>query len=144
MPEISAEELEQFNKFKAMGTPDEVENALNERNTLARQTLVSQVAQVSGFEPVVLDKLVDGLELKVEGDKAFVGDKPIDEYANENWSAFLPALKAANSGGSTKQQTVPFVRQPVKAVEQTAASAVAKENVDYIKRTYGPPTGQVH
>lgn len=132
MPEISQEDLELFNKFKELGDPDAVAAALAERQTMARSQVISEAAGLVGFKPSVLAKVSEGVEIEVKDGVAMVGEKTLEDYANENWTDFLPALK---SEGQQQQNGVPFVRQPVKPVTKPANSTQAETRA-YLKRTY--------
>lgn len=131
MPEITQEELEQFNRYKELGEPDAIAQGFREREELARTATVNRVSEITGYKPSVLTTLTKDLQLKVEGDKAFVGDKPIDEYAKEHWADFMDSLKPSST-------TVPFVKQPSRSSAQTS-SGLSQSTRDYIRNTYGQP-----
>lgn len=129
MPEITQEELEQFNRYKELGAVDEVSNGLNERQTMARERVVNEAAGIVGFKTSVLTKLSDGVDLQIKEGVPMIGDVKLEDYAKENWADFLPSLKA--EGGSA----VPFVRQPSKATQPTNNSNQVVSS--FLKRTYG-------
>ena len=129
MPEITQEELELLNKYKELGEPEAITTALSERDNLFRQATVGEASIASGYKLSVLEKLTNGLELTMKDGQAFVGEQPIEEYANENWQDFLPALKSEED-----KKTVKFVSQNKSAVKPTNQfKGVASR---YIKNTY--------
>lgn len=133
MPEISETDLELFNKYKEIGEPDAIATELNAKADLERSNTLKEVASLSGYKESVLSKLADGLELKVEDGKAFVGDKPIEEYANENWEDFIPSLKEEKVNG------VNFVRQ---ASKSSAVNKLDSNVNSYLLSIYGKSSNE--
>jgi len=129
MPEITQEELDLLNQYKGLGTPEEITGEMEEKQQLAHTSLVVDAASAYGFKFSVLERLVNGLDLKMVDGKAFIGDKPIEDYANENWQDFLPSLKREEDNKRIK-----FVQQS-RAVDQPKPQFkdVASR---YIKSTY--------
>jgi len=129
MPEITQEELDLLTRYKELGTVEELNGELEEKQQMARTTLLVDAAQASGYKYSVLERLTNGLELSMNEGKAFIGDKPIEEYANENWQDFLPSL--------TREETdkkVKFVSQSKAATKPVNQSKNVVSR--YIKNTY--------
>jgi hypothetical protein len=129
MPEITQEELDLLTRYKELGTPDEITGEIEEKQQMAHTTMVVEAAAASGFKFSVLDRLTQGLDLKMQDGKAFIGDKPIEDYANENWQDFLPSLKQEE--GDKKVKFVSQSRAATKPANQFKNVAV-----NYIKNTY--------
>lgn len=124
---LSGDDAKAWVTYKALGKPEEVKQAIDERTQLQgklqgmeRDTTLRSVAETVGYKASVLSNLdrmakaegkalafelrdtqVDGKPVKVayvkDGDKDF----PLTEYANTNWADFLPALAAASTGSAT-------------------------------------------
>ncbi len=129
MPEITQEELDLLTRYKTLGTPEEITGEIEEKQQMARTSLLVEAASASGYKFSVLERLTDGLDLKMQDGKAFVGDKPIEDYANENWQDFLPSLKQEE--GDKKVKFVQQSRAVTKPANQFKNIAS-----DYIKSTY--------
>lgn len=130
MPEITEEELEKFNKYKELGEVDTISQELQAKQQLEYESVLSEVADLSGFKPSVLSKLGEGLTFEVREGKAYVGDKTVEEYAQENWADFLPSLKAEE-----QKNGVNFVKQPSKSLPNK--SDVLTPTISYLKNIYG-------
>lgn len=130
MPEITQEELDSFNKYKELGEVDAIASELSEKQTLERSNVVSQVAELTGFKTSVLSKLASDIEFEVKDGKAYVGDKTVEEYADENWADFLPSLKE-----EVKSNGVNFVRQASKPSENRQKISANVTNM--LKSIYG-------
>jgi hypothetical protein len=130
MPEISEQEHELFNTYRALGEPEQIQALLQERENLRTQTLINDAAQATGFKPSVLAKLVDGLEVKVDNGKAYVGDVPMEDYANEHWTDFLPSLKSESTSNG-----LPFVKQPT--IPNNGKVDRNREVTNYLSALYG-------
>ncbi len=128
MPEITQEELDLLNKYKEIGEPETITDMLANGQSLARAATVGEVAIATGYKWSVLETLTNGLDLKMKDGQGFVGDVPIEDYANEHWQDFLPALK------SEDKKKVAFISQH-KSVTKPA-SQFGNFAADYIKRTY--------
>ena len=130
MPEITQEELDLLNKYKELGEPEAITNQLAEGQSLARKVSATEASFACGYKLSVLEKLTEGLDLQIKDDQAFIGDVPIEEYANEHWQDFLPALKNEDN-----KKKVAFI--PQSKAKTTPASPFGKSFAsDYIKRTY--------
>lgn len=131
---LSADEATAWQAYKALGTHEEVKTAIEQRtqlqgqlDALQREAALRDAAAAAGYKFSVLqdrDKVarIDGKELsyavkEVEKDGtksrvAFVKDgdteKPLTEYAQEQWGEFLPSLQAQ---GSQQQNGTPFPSQ---------------------------------
>ena len=57
-----------------------------------KQQLIRDAAAVGQASPVVLEKLISDEEIKTEGEKVLVGEKPLKEWAEANHPAFMAAL----------------------------------------------------
>ncbi len=129
MPEITEEELKQFNDYKELGSLEAINAELSAKANLERENTLNEVAQVTGYKPNVLAKLSEGLELRVEEGQAYVGDVPIQDYANEQWEEFLPSLKE-----EAKPMGVNYVRQATKSNDRKSPLTSAST---FLKGLYG-------
>lgn len=135
---LSDDDLQAFEVYKTLGTPDEVKQGLEQKAELQgqlqqkeRETVLRQVAEQAGFKPGVLAQLdrmakAQGKDLafelrEVEEDgrtvqKPFVKDGETEAelaaYATQEWSDFLPAL-SAQATTPAAPATPPGVRYPV-------------------------------
>lgn len=134
MPEITDAELEEFNKYKQLGTVDDVTTNIGRLSTLERESVINEAAQIAGFKPSVLSRIAADVTIEVKDGKAVVGDTDLGDYAQEHWEDFLPSLKATES--QTKQ-AVPFVRQPSKTANEVNQSKAVVTN--FLKQTYAAP-----
>lgn len=130
MPEITQEELDLFNKYKELGDVDAVTSELSAKQQMERTNVINEVAQLSGYKPNVLAQLGQELTFEVKEGKAYVGDKTVEEYAQENWADFLPSLKAEE-----QKNGVSFVKQPTKPLENK--SNISTPVISYLKNIYG-------
>lgn len=115
---LSASDAQAWQAYKALGTHEEVKQAIEQRgqlqgqlDSLSRESVLRDAAAAAGYKFSVLqdrDKVarIDGKQLsyavrEVEKDGkkapvAFVKDgdteKPLAEYAQEQWAEFLPSL----------------------------------------------------
>lgn len=115
---LHGEEAQAWQTYRGLGTPDEVKQGLDQRAEYAqrltgmeRQTLLQQVAEQAGYKPGVLaqldrmakaqgkDLVFEVREVASEGRQVatpFVKDgeaeRPLTEYAAQEWADFLPAL----------------------------------------------------
>lgn len=112
---LSDEDAELFKKYKELGddpeklkeTLENAEESQKELSQLKREKSNSEVAEVLGWNPKVLNRLSDEnaeYEVKTrkndEGeDEKYVvlktddGEKDLKEYAKDNWSEMIPALE---------------------------------------------------
>lgn len=120
---LEGEEAEAWQPVLERGDPEEVATALKERDELAdeltglrRERRLEAAAAAHGLNAGPLRRLAeqDGLEVELEEEENEEGEtvqravvtngdedaEPValEEYAEENWSEFLPALKADESG----------------------------------------------
>lgn len=130
MPEITQEELDLFNKYKELGDVEAVSAELSAKQTLERENTVNEVAKLTGYKSSVLSKLASDIEFEVKEGKAYVGDKTVEEYAEENWADFIPALKEEE-----KSNGINFVRQATKPTE--TKKTVSVNVTPYLKSIYG-------
>lgn len=113
---LGGDEKVLFERYKALGKPEDWETERKDAQTIKRNQLLSDAATAHGYIPSVLQRLADGLEIEIreiEKDgqkqktavvKAQDGEKPLPDYAKAQWSEFLPALEksaqpAPPSGG---------------------------------------------
>jgi hypothetical protein len=129
MPEITDEQFELLKKYEEIGKPEDISNELNAKAILERENTLQEVSQVTGYKPNVLAKLSEGLDLKVEEGQAYVGEVPIQDYANEQWAEFLPSLKE-----DSKPVGVNYVRQAAKATDRRTPLTNASS---FLKGLYG-------
>lgn len=146
MPEITEQELEIFNEYQKLGTPQEVFAALGERETMKRSNSISEAARLLGYKAKVLDKLAKDVEVYVEGDKAYVKvdgvETPLQEFAEQEWGDFLPSLK--EEANSNRPQ-VPYIAQSAQERESGTKNAGKKFASNYITQRYGSVlTDSVH
>jgi len=136
MPEITQDELEQFKLYKELGS---VEDLWRQKN----DTVVSTAAAMSNFKKPVLEKLVKTLptdyNLIVDDDKVFMhtpeGDVELSEFAENEWSEFLPSLTSDVVAESPK--VVPHIRQIVNERKATKKDIGKKIADNYIMSQYG-------
>ena len=123
---LSKEDADTWEKFRALGSFDEVKGKLDAGDLAAttvktheRQTLIGKAAEAHGFDAEVLTRLL-GDEARIELKDAVVKGKPgkvaevvtvatgadgkevetrtaLEKHANTEWAKFLPALKAGAS-----------------------------------------------
>lgn len=152
---LTAEQAATWQSYQQLGAPDALRTQLSERETaqkdlaeLRRREHVRDVASVVGYKPSVLLDRAQGLELEVaeveqDGKKekqAFVKGKDgqrtrLEEYAQSNWSDYLPALQV-------EQQQSKQAQQPgTSYVRQSAGGAPAKTDAatSYLSRAYRRP-----
>lgn len=103
---LSKEDGELWQKYQALGKPEELEGVKAENATIKRGQLLSQVAEAHKYKVGVLQTLAGDLafelrEVDENGHKrkvAFVKvdgqDKALPDYAKEKWGDFLPSLEA--------------------------------------------------
>jgi hypothetical protein len=137
MPEITQEDFELLEAYKKLGDPEDLAEAVGERDSIKRTGAVQMAAQLLGYKPSVLDRLAAGMEISVRDEKAFIKDgdteKELSDYADENWKEFLPSLKAEES--SSKPKGVSYV--PQSATGRSASKNTKKGTTDFIKQKYG-------
>ncbi len=137
MPEITQEELDLFNKYKELGDIAEVETNLSEVPKMRFDSVITKASELTGFNKKVLSKISQGLDLRVEDENVFVGDKPIEDYADEEWGDFLPALKGTNT-----KQTVNFVEQSNTGKKKVTTTRHI--GVNLVKNLYGTKKDSVN
>lgn len=140
--------------YRELGAPAEVKGRLDqfgnvqgELTGLKRDATLREVAEVAGYKPAVLARLGADLEYVVRDatedgkpvKRAFVvtdkGERPLVEYAEQQWGDFLPALTA--TAAAPGQHGV--IRYPEQhGGHGTAVPVNAAES--YIKRMYGART----
>lgn len=123
-----------FERYKALGKPEDWETERKDAQTIKRNQLLSDAATAHGYVPSVLQRLADGLEIEireVEKDgqkqktavvKAQDGEKALPDYAKAQWSEFLPALEKGSQQPPPPSGGVPPTPPPSgdirKATEQ--------------------------
>ena len=109
---LTAEDGKTWKEYKGIGTPKEIGDRGTKLIQLEKYQMVSEAAAVAQVNPKVLSKLLPaGATLEIGEAKDTDGnakrtvtvvegsDKTgLDDYAEKNWSDFLPALKAAGEG----------------------------------------------
>ncbi len=114
---LTGDEATAYEAYRALGKPDEVQQRLQERetlqgqlSTLQRDAVLRDAAQVAGYKFSVLRDRAGDLAIEVrdateEGKavkRAFVktqaGETPLAEYAAREWADYLPALQAGDAG----------------------------------------------
>jgi cell division septum initiation protein DivIVA len=129
---LTSEQAQQWAAYQALGTPETVKSAVEERgqlqgrlDTLAREDVLRKAAEATGFVFDVL-KDADALATRVGGKTltydvreterdgtkvpvAFVKDgdaeKPLSEFAQENWANLMPSLAVKQDTGAQRQGT---------------------------------------
>lgn len=133
--ELTDEEAARWERYRALGSPDDLETALRERDGLTRADLIRRAAAATGYREPVLARLSEGLTLSVEDNRARIvtedGPVPLREYAEREWADFLPSLKAEAESPRT-----PYVRQGGSDAPPPPPTVA----LDYVRRTYGPRT----
>lgn len=128
---LTAEQAQQWAAYQALGTPEVVKGAVEERgqlqgklDSLAREKVIRDAATHAGFDFDVLSER-DTYETNIGGKKlsyevrevesngtkvktAFIKDgeveKPLTEYAQEHWAKHLPSLVVKQESGSSQSQ----------------------------------------
>lgn len=118
---LKGDDAKAWQAYVTLGKPSDLRKALDDGKTaqteadgFRREKLHGEAAALHGFKAAVLDRLArqDGLtiEIKDEKDKAGKAVKvahvkgegdastPLTEYAEKQWSEFLPSLKAGDKG----------------------------------------------
>ncbi len=142
MPEISDEEYAAYKAFQQLGNVEDISKQLSEYRKMQRALAVEDAARVTGYNPKALGKLIGDLEFSVKetenGKQAFIlqGEEEVSlqDYAEQEWSDFLPALTINSATTVEKDKNVRYIPQrssngskrkdPPSVVEQ------------YLKRTY--------
>lgn len=158
---LTKEQAAQWTEYQALGAPAEVktkvETGAQATERLAgfekKETLRS-VAERVGYKPSVLERLGGDLtfeELEVAGEKEGERVKtygvkgadgkvqPLAEYAQANWSDFLPAL-SAQGGSDQRQQERPNTitpRIPLGGAGAAATGGRTPEQIAADKRSSG-------
>lgn len=121
---LTGEEAEAWEPVLERGDPEEVASALEERDELSeeltglrRDRRIDAAADAHGLNAGPLRRLAeqDGLDVKLEEEETEDGETvqravvtngdedadpvALEDYAEQNWSDFLPALQAEDSGG---------------------------------------------
>ena len=143
MPEITQEEFDLLERYKQLGTVEQVSGSLAGLQRMMHTQVINEAAKACGFKPQVLAKLSGGLDIAIKDNKPFVRAKDGTEtelgtYAESEWKDFMPSLKEGTVANVQSVQTMPFVPQPMKSIESKPNSLkLAKA---YITRTYGQQT----
>lgn len=147
---LSDEDYEAWQAYQNLGTPEEIESALEageearqQLDTERRERLLREAGEAHGANPDVLRGLAgDDLTLEVrevEDDEsgetrqvAFVinGDDdatPLPDYAEEHWEAFLPALfpEDEEAAGGTR-----MAKQTSGKSKQTATTSIVDTHIE--------------
>ena len=121
---LDADKAKTWEAYQALGAPDEVKKVKDEYAGLKQEAHFRAVAEVHGFNPVVLGKLATDLTIELGEETAsgktvkvaYVvqadGKKiALPDYAKQTWQPFLPALQAGAAQQQPAQKGTPFVRQ---------------------------------
>src|SRR5690606_25903029 len=113
-----------WQSYQALGAPAEVQRIRDEHAALRRDTHFRAVAEVHGFNPVVLAGLPGAADLTIEiGEETTNGKTAkvayvvqqdgkkiaLPDYAQQTWAPFLPALQQGSQPAQAKG--TPFIRQ---------------------------------
>lgn len=144
MPEITDQDLELFEKYKQLGSPDELGEVKQERDRVVRQFLINEAAERNGYDARVLEKLTNDLDLEVIDNEIHVvregSPVKVTEFAEANWDTFMPVLKPEN-GEARKSIKVPYVAQapatlgPSSSIKKPAADVQTVVH-DVLSRRY--------
>lgn len=139
---LSKEEAELWQKYQALGKPEEIETERNDAKRIKREQLLTQAAEVHELKPGVLQQLAGDLPIEIKeiddnGQKkkvAFVKgadgqEKVLTDYAKANWADFMPALEAKPK----QQPATTYTRQ---SVGGTAPKTNAVQDV--LNKRYAP------
>lgn len=122
---LDADKAKTWEAYQTLGAPDEVKKVRDEYTALKRDAHFRAVAEVHGFNPVVLAGLPGATDLTIEigaetsngktTQVAYVvqqdGKKiALPDYAQQTWQPFLPALQQ-QTGQQTQAKGTPFIRQ---------------------------------
>lgn len=136
---LNGEQAAAWTRYQEFGAPDDIAALQNNLNSLQRGQLLRDAAQAHGYRVSVLQTLASDsltLELRPNADGSgqtahvITGDNqatPLPEYAQANWSDFMPALQE-------RPQTQTFPRQ-TPGTPPPAADPVQAE----LNRRYAPP-----
>lgn len=136
---LDADKAKLWEAYQGLGAPDEVKKVKDEYAGLKREAHFRAVAEVHGFNPVVLAGLPGAAALTIEIGEETVNGKTakvayvvqqdgkkiaLPDYAKQTWEPFLPALHAAaGTGQQAQSKGTPFIRQ------QTGAGAKSADKV---------------
>ena len=123
---LDADKAKSWEAYQALGAPDEVKKLKDEFTGLKREAHFRTVAEVHGFNPVVLAGLPGAAALTIELGEETANGKTVKvayvvqadgkkialpDYAKQTWEPFLPALQAGAAQQQLAQKGTPFVRQ---------------------------------
>jgi hypothetical protein len=139
---LTGDDVARWQAYTQLGQPTELQQridagttAIQERDSLRRDTTIRQAADVAGYKPSVLQRLAADVQLSVrdtngtqEAVVTVEGQQPVPltQYAEQHWADFLPALTAQSQ--QQQRAGVPFVPQagngtPPKPQDMVAAFA---------------------
>lgn len=144
---LSKEEAESWQKYQALGKPEEIEAERTENKRMKREKLLGEAAEAHKLKPNVLQQLAGDLPIEIKeiednGQKkkvAFVKgadgqEKSLTDYAKANWADFMPSLET-----QPQQQTTTYTRQSVggpgpktNVVQDTLSKRYAKRDKEVV------------
>ncbi len=142
MPEISDEEYAVYQKLQQLGNVEDISKQLTEYRKMQRALAVEDAARIAGYNPKALGKLIGDLEFSVKetenGKQAFIlqGEEEVSlqDYAEQEWSDFLPALTINSATTVEKDKNVRYIPQrPSNGSKRKDPPSVVEQ---YLKRTY--------
>lgn len=122
---LDADKAKAWEAYQGLGAPDEVKKIKDEYTGLKRQAHFRAVAEVHGFNPVVLAGLPGAADLTIELGEETANGKTVKvayvvqqdgkkialpDYAKQTWEPFLPALQQG-AGQQAQGKGTPFIRQ---------------------------------
>jgi hypothetical protein len=140
---LTGDDVARWQAYTQLGQPTELQQrieagttAIQERDSLRRDTAIRQAADVAGYKPSVLARLAGDIPITIRdnnGQNEVVvtvdgKDVQLTVYAEQHWADFLPALTAQSQGTQQQRAGVPFVPQagngtPPKPQDMVAAFA---------------------
>lgn len=121
---LSGDDVTTWQTYRELGQPDEIRTTLTEYQQLKRNGLLRSAADAHGYKASVLAQLAGELpielgEVEADGQKktiAYVVEgesrTPLDQYANDKWSDFMPSLRPDQSqGGGSGTNGTTYVQQ---------------------------------
>lgn len=135
---LTGDQAQAWQSYQTLGAPDEVKKVKDEYTALKRDAHFRAVAEVHGFNPVVLAGLPGAADLTIEIGEETSNGKTVQvayvvqqdgkkmalpDYAQQTWQPFLPALQQ-QSGQPVQAKGTPFIRQ------QTGSGAAPANKVE--------------
>jgi hypothetical protein len=139
MPEITQEEFDLLQQYKALGDVDQLNSVVASKT----QADFERAASAAGYKPNVLKKLINSLPeshrfvLDAETNQGRImtpeGEVDIKDFASQEWSDFLPSLTA----NEVQKTGIPYIAQSSESRESGSKNKGKKIAQNYIMQRYG-------